>query len=237
MSPYWSKVSNITVALHGAASETITITGLYNSPTVTTNSSGSVSYSLPKGKFTLTGSVSGYTSDLQEVNSNTSDLYAMPIGKVLYWYGNECVDVTGGWIGCLKHGNSYQSKDTNALNLKCPTNDGCYYGSFGTINKISTTKYPTLNILAEKILGNCNDSVHAQLSNKQPASQSGSEWSYYNGESTNVMTAANATDNRFPLGYFGSTSLNDYPLDSYIVTTIIACSNTCKVYAIWLSIE
>ena len=43
MSPYWNKVSNVAVALHGGALETITITGLYGSPTVTTNSDSNVS--------------------------------------------------------------------------------------------------------------------------------------------------------------------------------------------------
>lgn len=85
-SPYWKQVANITVMIYGGASETITISGLYNSPTVTTNSVGSVSYSLIKGTYTFTGGVSGQSFS-RTVTSDTTDVYVMPDNFVGYWYG------------------------------------------------------------------------------------------------------------------------------------------------------
>lgn len=101
MSPYWNKVSNITITLHGGALETITITGLYGSPTVTTNSDGNVSYYLPIGTFTFSGSVSGQSFE-RTVAKDTTDVYVMPEGA-LYWYGYkgeqfEEVNSENGWV-------------------------------------------------------------------------------------------------------------------------------------------
>ena len=94
-SQYWQKVAKISVTIYGGASETITISGLYNFPTVTTNSSGSVSYSLIKGTYTFTGNVSGQ-SFTRTVTNSTTKVYVMPEGA-LYWYGNECTWITGKW--------------------------------------------------------------------------------------------------------------------------------------------
>ena len=88
-------MANITVTILGGASEKITISGLGGSPSVTTNSNGSVSYSLIKGTYTFTGSVSKQSFS-QTVTSDTTKVYVMPEGA-LYWYGNECTWVTGGW--------------------------------------------------------------------------------------------------------------------------------------------
>ena len=86
---YASKI----VTVYGAASETITIGGYYGS--FTTGTDGSCSHVVPIDTITLTGSVSGQ-SFTRTVTSGTTDVYVMPEGSI-YWYGNECVSITGGW--------------------------------------------------------------------------------------------------------------------------------------------
>ena len=84
--------SNI-VTVYGGVYETITIDGYGGS--FTTNADGSCSHVVPIDTITLTGSVSGQSFE-RTVTSETTEVYAMPEGS-LYWYGNECTDVTGGW--------------------------------------------------------------------------------------------------------------------------------------------
>lgn len=129
-SPYWKQVANITVTIYGGASETITISGLYNSPTVTTNSSGSVSYSLIKGTYTFTGSVSG-KSFSRTVTSSTTNVYVMPEGA-LYWYGVYVVNFVVDKYkveGTLN--NAIISEYTNKFNMKSSKDAQgvCYYGT------------------------------------------------------------------------------------------------------------
>lgn len=94
----WTKRWNSGAYVYGAASETITIkkNGIIVA-TVDTDSTGQSieRITLSNGTYTLTGSVSGWTEE-QTIDKNTDRFRAMPEGA-LYWYGNECIDVTGGW--------------------------------------------------------------------------------------------------------------------------------------------
>ena len=93
-SQYWTLVyASKTVTVYGGAYETITIDGYYGS--FTTNADGSVSHVVPIDTITLTGSVSGQ-SFTRTVTSETTDVKVMPEGA-LYWYGNQCTWVSGGW--------------------------------------------------------------------------------------------------------------------------------------------
>lgn len=98
--PYFNDISIFTdkmVVVHGAASETITISDGVNQTTCTTDLTGKALTTVSVGKtYTLYGSVSGYTSAAQTVDENTNDLYAMP-RYALYWRGNECEELTDGW--------------------------------------------------------------------------------------------------------------------------------------------
>lgn len=83
-SQYWTLVYTTVYTIHAGASETITIDGVYGS--FTTNSDGTVNHSLPLGELILTGSVSGQ-SFTRTVTKDITDVYVMPDGLVLYWYG------------------------------------------------------------------------------------------------------------------------------------------------------
>lgn len=87
----------VTAYVYGAALETITIK--QNGVTVgkvstDANGKSTEQIRLACGTYDLTGSVSGRT-ETQTVDRNTERFRAMP-DSALYWYGNECIDVTGG---------------------------------------------------------------------------------------------------------------------------------------------
>ena len=118
---------------YGAANETITIIkdGVMVAQ-VSTNNNGKTDerIQLGCGIYQIAGSVSGWTEE-QEIDSQTDKIRAMPEGA-LYWYGNECEDVTGGWSA-----EGYDSsmvtageKHLNDFYGKGPT------GGFGTNNLI-----------------------------------------------------------------------------------------------------
>lgn len=142
-SEYWSLIyaSNI-VTVYGGAYETITIDGYGGS--FTTNADGSVSHALPLGTITLKGSVSGQ-SFTRTVTSSTTNVYVMPEGA-LYWYGNECKDVTGGWkrlIGFPNYTYSLGTKNTNNMFVKSTgSNNG---QSIATQNAIDLSTYNTVH--------------------------------------------------------------------------------------------
>lgn len=88
----------VTAYVYGAALETITIK--QNGVTVgqigtDANGKSTEQIRLACGTYDLTGSVSGWT-ETQTVDRNTERFRAMPEGA-LYWYGNECNWLTGGW--------------------------------------------------------------------------------------------------------------------------------------------
>lgn len=87
-----SVVSNlVNVTVHGAAIETVTLS---DGQQVITDGNGVATARVTIGEsYTLTGSVSGYTSKIQTVDENTTDLYAMPDGA-LFWYGVDLVPFT-----------------------------------------------------------------------------------------------------------------------------------------------
>ena len=142
-SQYWTLVyASKTVMVYGGAYETITIDGYYGS--FTTNADGSVSHVVPIDTITLTGSVSGQ-SFTRTITSSTTKVYVMPEGA-LYWYGNECELVTGGYAvndtmssGRPLKGNAI--KETNSFYL----NTGYSDASFRTNNKIDFSKYSTIH--------------------------------------------------------------------------------------------
>lgn len=132
-STYWRQVSK-TVTLYGGASESITVDG---NTLVTTNSDGSVTTPVPYGTHTYKGSVSG-NSFTRTVTKDTTVVYVMPDGA-LYWYGNECTDVTGGWISISNSGNDSVCFDINKMTIKSYDND----------NSVVPTTVNKLNVLAK----------------------------------------------------------------------------------------
>ena len=59
------------------------------------DASGNTTKVIPWGTFTFSDSVSGQ-SFKRTIDRDTTDLYVMPEGAI-YWYGNECTWITGGW--------------------------------------------------------------------------------------------------------------------------------------------
>lgn len=148
-SPYWKQVANISVTIYGGALETITISGLYNSPTVTTNSDGSVSYSLIKGTYTFTGGVSGQSFSRVVTNSTTT-VYVMPEGSI-YWYGNELIPINLYNTNYMSFGQTWStttvssSKETDHLYISNNVD-----GKGGTVfvnNIINKDNYSTAHII------------------------------------------------------------------------------------------
>ena len=138
----------VTAYVYGAALETITIK--QNGVTVgqvSTDVNGKSTQQIPLacGAYDLTGSVSGWT-ETQTVDSNTERLRAMP-ERVLYWYGNGCTWITGGFRmiknqGMYKDNSAFKPKEaifeTNLVRIKSrPTTNYTYYTNIVTKNKIS----------------------------------------------------------------------------------------------------
>lgn len=154
-SQYWTLVyASKIVTVYGGAYETITIDGYYGS--FTTNADGSASHVMPIDIVTLTGSISG-RSFKKTITSDTTEIYVMPEGAV-YWYGNECVNITGGWENTPC---SIKYSDTNiytAINFTAYENNANYKylkhtgagsssnSTLVTKNKIDLSKYTKIGI-------------------------------------------------------------------------------------------
>ena len=141
--------TKVSAYVYGAVSETITIrkNGIVVE-TVQTDSTGKSTdqITLSSGTYTLTGSVTGWTEE-QTVDDSTDRYRAMPEGA-LYWYGNECIDITGGWV--VGDSNMGTAKGSNYL----------YYKTSGTQ---SMSRYYTNNMvrISNKVVASFYD-VYAE---------------------------------------------------------------------------
>lgn len=145
-SQYWEKVySSKTVTVYGASNEIITIDGYGGS--FTTGSDGSCSHVVPIETITLKGSVSG-KSFTRTVTNNTTQVYVMP-EKALYWYGNQCKNITGGWTNSgftiLNSSVSSGKFNTNELNLKCTNYEFVGNGTVNTISFAGSSLFKTIS--------------------------------------------------------------------------------------------
>lgn len=113
-----TKILNLT----GGVGEKINIVADGLSDSVTLNSSGTGSYSLVLQEdetkvVTFTGELSNYTVRHSLKGSATQSIKVMP-AKALYWYGNECTDLSGGWgfppVVTIKSGRRIDSTYTYA---------------------------------------------------------------------------------------------------------------------------
>lgn len=130
-----------TVTVYGGAYETITIDGYYGG-SFTTNANGSVSHVVPIDTITLTGSASGKSFE-RTVTSDTTEVYVMPRNS-LYWYGNECINLTGGWeFRTISDSLTKLSGVKNSDNLEVQGSANVAR-SFTTVNEISLNGYSKL---------------------------------------------------------------------------------------------
>ena len=145
-----------TAYVYGAARETVTIKkdGIIVA-TVETDSTGQSTeqITLYSGIYTLTGSVSGHTEE-QAVNENTDRFRAMPEGA-LYWYGNVCTWITGGWTSVTYTSTQTDSKGsiTKQLNsifldnyYKSESSSGASLQGARTSNRVNFLNYSKVNI-------------------------------------------------------------------------------------------
>lgn len=162
--------STITVTLYSAASDTVSFTDDAGSKTAVTDTSGkktSVSIVIPyNGKtITFTSSVAKNPSNLSNAYSksialtrSTSEIKVMPDGA-LYWYGNKCEWLTGGWEnpGSYRY-NVYSVSgtvafNTNKITIDQPTTDQ-NINMVGTTNSLTPGTYSTIKQISKYSNGN-----------------------------------------------------------------------------------
>lgn len=130
-SSYWDLIYP-SVTVHSSASATITVAG----KSFTSDVSGNTIHSMPWGTFSIYDSVSGQSFECT-IKRDTSDVYVMPSG-VLYWYGNECTWITGGWRSTVGE---------SCITFR--TNDIYATGSYDVHNYVSTNNKICLNGLSK----------------------------------------------------------------------------------------
>lgn len=150
-SAFASPSKTVQLNLLGGAYEEITIN---DTEKMTLDKDGTALYIAQIGQtYKLTGSISGETFE-RTVSEGDTELKCMPEGS-LYWYGNECDWITGGWgidgystpAQTLKIG----TKETNKLSLKSERET---WSAFGTNNAIES-KNKTVKITHKN--GTSND--------------------------------------------------------------------------------
>lgn len=153
-SQYWDKIYTQQFIIHAGAYETVTIDGYGGS--FTTNADGIVTHALPLGTIILKGSVSGQ-SFTRTVTNSTTKVYVMPEGA-LYWYGNECTDVTGGFGETYNFNNkNICTKEINRIKvLGYGDSSSGAYEHLSTANKINISNYSKLK--ADIAFGEITDS-------------------------------------------------------------------------------
>lgn len=101
----------------------------------------------PSELYTFTSSIakdttSGTSAYSKQMYLSDDAMKVMPNGA-LYWYGNECTDITGGWDSVYFYGGSSTyftlTKETNGLKTKSvrSISSGVHKAGFATHNKIN----------------------------------------------------------------------------------------------------
>lgn len=124
------------VSLIPSGAETITYTGTASGTASITSGTGSVL--LSTGTYTFTSSDTIWTSGTVAITGDTT--INCWFGTPVYWYGNECVALTGGWImfstaGTFKKSASY---------MRILSNSAGTVRYAGTSNQISLSGYSRL---------------------------------------------------------------------------------------------
>lgn len=234
--PYFNDISIFTdkmIIVHGAASETITISDGVNQTTCTTDLTGKALTTVSVGKtYTMYGSVSGYTSAAQTVDENTNDLYAMP-RYALYWRGNECEELTDGW-GIVKNADTTNNY-SNTTNYKSLTiwgfSDKFSHSSIQTVNKINLSNFSNLNA---KIHYNTKNYGRIHLT---ASSMAITESQYESSSYGSYTEFYNASEGDTTI----SLNINSYNDEKFIsqklyvnAGTSVGNANSFKIYEIWL---
>ena len=212
----------VTAYVYGAALETIAIKR--NGVTVgqvstDANGKSTEQIRLACGTYDLTGSVSGWT-ETQTVDRHTERFRAMPEGA-LYWYGNECTDVTGGWtsVGYKYENNNLISPTKNTTNMYFENRK---YGRdvlAGTDNTVSITKYNVLSFVRKAETSNKDHPWAAINPTKSPTT---------NGCAIKIL------GNNAKVIETVSGDIQDISGDNYICCAVTSSDACGYVYAVWL---
>ena len=129
------------VTVYGAASETVTLTSakgkVFTTETDATGKGGQLE--IPAGVYTVSGSRSEYSKSVT-VDKTTTEVYAMPNGTVVYWYGYKTYEPVArasappsnsfdlGWITTNKKELTITT-NANSVTFTQPGVSGYYCGS------------------------------------------------------------------------------------------------------------
>lgn len=137
------------VSVYGAASETVTLTHekgkVFNTQTDSSGVGGTIE--IPVGMYTITGSYSGYTKKML-VLKTTKEVYAMPNGDIVYWYGYS--QYTPKAVSYVHSGETTNTKtpelsvSTRQFTVTQPSSSGEYCGSVMFDNVKTSGGIPTL---------------------------------------------------------------------------------------------
>ena len=137
----------IAINIYSAANDIITITRGSTNIKIKTDATGKGQAWLPLGTYTFTSSIGkdpdnltdNFSKDNVEISSETTDVYLMPDGNILYWYGYisdncEVLNSANGWAAPSGWGFGTVTYNTNYASLV----SGSYQVTgMGTKNKIS----------------------------------------------------------------------------------------------------
>ena len=213
-SSYWDLIYPA-VSVHSASSATITVAG----KTFTSDASGNTQHSMPWGTFSISDSVSGQSFECT-IDRDTTDVYVMP-EHALYWYGNECTWLTGGWNKIISGNYSTLTSNQQGLYLSCTTISEQDYSCAITKNKVNVNSYTVFNTLYKAITVLSDNSL-------------------INGFDDDGVIKGNFESIKYAFGGYTSknTSLKSIDIskytDSYYVANLATGTRAGHYHAIWL---
>lgn len=152
---YYGRVdipSGTNTIVYSAANDTLTFTDRSGTKTVTTNSSG-VGYANidfdNRDAITFTSSVAKDPNNLSSAYSKTVtmrygnvEVYVMPDGYVLYWWGYknnlEEINTTNGWYVQWEQGSLSPTYATNSIQCRCPGGNDNHLCGVGNATALSS---------------------------------------------------------------------------------------------------
>ena len=232
------KWGNTKITLEGALEDSITVKDSSgNIVGVCTfdsgKTTGTISLTIPStgGTYTFTSSVSDDPANINSkysktvtITPDTTNVKVMPDGLVLYWYGNECVDVTGGWY--VPDG--YQGKKyTNYFESGTEAGLGRSVSGAMFVNKM-------ININGKTVIHGIHEAntSHCGILIKPPVN--------FSNILLNAIISLSTDDNsqnKHAFGYY-KNSFSTSVTECYCCTYTRAYNNECRynrIYAIYLT--
>ena len=221
---------HLTVDIYSAASDTLSYTDDNGAQTVTTDATGkatgvSITITQPSlgvdPTITFTSSVAKDPDNLSNdysktitVTSSTTDIYVMPDGHIVYWYGyltHTLVDITSSGSGSITY-------NTNSLTVKGNASQST--GGFFTDDSIDVTDYTNLKDIASyttaglstAYFGSCRLFVSKSVGANALAMNSG-----VNGSGAMMLRSSALDKSQYTSGYWAArydSTGGNYPIDT-----------------------